>query len=74
MLNNFVSNLTNHLEVQVKQLQKENGSLVLLSQRLRQSVQTLESQINFHVRSGCQVTIQHNDEVKNEMSQKPICR
>ena len=47
----------------MKQLQKENGSLVLLSQRLRQSVQTLESQINFHIRSGCQVPIQQNDEV-----------
>ena len=46
------------IEGQVKQLQKENGSLMVLSQRLRQSIQQLEGQINFHVRSGCQIALQ----------------
>ena len=43
------------IEGQVKQLQKENGSLLVISQRLRQSIQQLESQINFHVRNGCPI-------------------
>ena len=45
-------------EGQVKQLQKENGSLLVASQRLRASVHNLENQINYHLRNGCQVAIQ----------------
>jgi hypothetical protein len=44
----------------VKQLQKENGSLVMLAQRLRQSLHHLESQINYHVQSGCQGSMLQN--------------
>ena len=37
-----------------------------MSQRLRASVHDLEGQINFHLRNGCQVSVQQQNQAQRE--------